>query len=86
MNTIYPIGKFTYRGQLFDYSAAGYTIDGCHVYRNGKRLASNRIGVCLSQDGVSSTFGKIRLFLAVAYGLSADVEAVSGIRVINQDI
>ena len=87
MNTIYPIGKFTYRGQLLDYSAAGYAIDGCHVYRNGKRLASNnKGGFCLSLDGVSSTFGKIRLFLAVAHGLSADVEAVSGIRVINQDI
>ena len=86
MNTVYPIGKFIYRGQLLDYSAAGYAIDGCHVYRNGKRLASNRIGVCLSFDGLSTKFSKIRLFLAVAHGVSADVEAVSGIRVINQDI
>ena len=78
----HPIGKFIYRGKLFDYSAGNYAIDGCHVYRNGKRLSS----VGLSLDGSSTTFSKIRLFLAVAHGLSADVEAVSGIRVINQDI
>ena len=24
MNTVYPIGKFIYRGQLLDYSAASY--------------------------------------------------------------
>ena len=70
---------------MFDFSAAGYTIDGCHVYKNGKIL-SNEVSVRLSLDGLRPKFSKIRLFLAVVYDLSADVEAVSGIRVINQDL
>jgi hypothetical protein len=81
------IEKFTYHGKFFDYTGAGYAIDEYHVYKNDKRLNhSERGSVTLYLNKSNVSFGRIRLFQAVVHGLSADVEAASGLRVVNHDL
>ena len=82
----HPIIQFTYFGVSYDYTGDGYEIDDdlC-VYKNGKMLAGGE-SVWLFHHGIKARFGAPRLFLAVTRPIPVDIEACSGIRVIDHSL
>lgn len=82
-NMRHPITQFTYFGVPYDYTGDGYEIDDdLRVYKNGKTMASKK-SIKLTHHGILSGFGTRRLYLTVTRPIPVDIEACSGIRVID---
>jgi hypothetical protein len=80
----HPITQFTYFGVSYDYTNARYEIDDdlC-VYTNGRMLRRRLMRVGLYHHGIETAFSVARLWLAVTKPLPVEIEAASGIRVID---
>ena len=83
-----PIAKFTFQGEAYDFDGDGYEIDNMHrVFgKSGREKAKNYAQVQLWHAGVPKDFDKIRLYHAVVNPLLPNIEAASGIRVVNRNL
>jgi len=81
-----PIAKFTFQGEVFDFT--GYSIDNMHrVFgKSGKEIAKNYAYVQLCHAGVPLAIDKVRLRLAVVTPLLPNIEAASGIRTLDRNL
>jgi hypothetical protein len=83
-----PIAKFTYFGKVFDFDGGDYEIDNMHrVFgKSGQEIAKNYAYVKLCHAGIKKNFDKVRLYHAVVNPLLPNIEAASGIRVVNKNL
>lgn len=81
----HPITRFTYFGISYDYCGDAYEIDDdlCVYTHGNKKLRTKSGGIGLCHRGVNTTFGMPRLYLAVTRPLPVEIEACSGINVID---
>lgn len=85
----HPITKFTYRGKIYDCTHGVYAIyNSLRVSKKGKlvRLDKDPKLIGLNINNVRIRFSLARLWLAVTKPLPEEIEAASGIRVVDHSL